>query len=253
MPIAVQEIVNRAKAKLDAEGSERYLFDQDFKPAINEAMEILITSLNQAFAEKKLSHECLRELVKVYVWQANQFSRVAYNEVDTGHPKWTIIGVYPKIKANKNVSGSSTSDPSESKFRADVTFISSEKAAKRLTLEEWNQNFDNAFMPGNNVLAGSLVEYAYLDEADYTSTSYGVNNQIEFTVRPAIPGQLVALAYLKYPNQVSLISDNIEFPQSLTNLITEIVLFNISYKQGDQTNLASLTAGLTQRLINLLK
>mgnify|MGYP003489322172 FL=1 len=59
MAILVQTLVNRMAAKLDAEGSQRYLFDQDYKPAINESMEALITMLNSAFAENKLTPEGL--------------------------------------------------------------------------------------------------------------------------------------------------------------------------------------------------
>ena len=256
MPILVQEIFNRGKASLDDEGSDRYLFDQDFKPNINSAIEILITMLNQAFDSNKLSPECLRELINVWVWQTNAYSRVSYSAADTGHEKWTIFGIYPKIKANKMVSGAPQPDPSTSKFRGDISFISSKKSAKRLTFEEWNQNVDNIFMPGNALLnnAGGLVEYAYLDEANYTSTSYAGNpGQVEFTIRPDIPNELVAIAYLKYPTPVALITDSVQFPSSLTDLITEITLIKIAEKQSDQSTLWQTSGALMNRLIGLLK
>ena len=51
--IAVQTVVDRMKSVLDAEGSDRYLFDQDFKPAINSAIDWLVAVFNAAFSDKK--------------------------------------------------------------------------------------------------------------------------------------------------------------------------------------------------------
>lgn len=255
MSILVQTVVNRMAAKLDAEGSDRYLFDQDYKPAINEAMESLITMFNNSFAENKLTPESLRELVKVKVWQANKFSRFSYSASETGHALWTILAIYPKPVVNKGVSGGAPlGDDSTSKYRDDLSYVSSKKSAKRLTLEEWNENDENAFMPGNNVLKGALSDYAYLDFADYSSTSYTGNpGAYEVQIRPEIPGELVAMAYLKYPTQVVNIGDSIEFPESLTDLITDLALQFIAYKQGDQTTLAIMTEKNITRLVNLIR
>jgi hypothetical protein len=254
MPIFVQTITKRMAAKLDAEGSDRYMFDQDFKPAINEAIEQVVTIFNQAFGENKLTPEVLRELVKIKVWQTNMYSRVSMNPADMGHPLWSIIAVYPEPKLNKGVSGSLEVDQSKSKIRKDISFISSEKSAKRLTHEEWNQNSKNVFMPGNTILQGELKEYAYLDFGDYTSNSYlGLPSKIEITIRPELKQKLVAIAYLKYPNQVTLIGDSIEFPESLTNLMVDMALKNMSYKQGDSTNLFSVTTQNIATIVNLIK
>lgn len=254
MPILVQTINDRMLSKLDAEGSERYLFDQDIKPSINTAMESLITMFNAAFAEKKLTPESLREVTKVKVWQANKFSRVSFSDADVGGSLWTVLAVFPKPIVNKGVSGSPTTDDSESKLRGDLSFVSSEKSAKRLTFEEWNQNSKNAFMPGNSILSGELLEYAYLDFADYSSTSYtGNNGKFEIQVRPDIPSELVAIAYVKYPKPVVNIGDSIEFPLSLTDLIVDLSLQVIAYKQGDGTSLYLVTRENINKLVNLIR
>ena len=255
MAILVQTLVNRMTAKLDAEGSQRYLFDQEYKPAINESMEALITMLNSAFAENKLTPESLRELVKVKVWQTNKFSRFSYSQTDTGHPLWTVLAIYPKPTLNKGVSGGApVADDSVSKFRGDISYISSEKSAKRLTLEEWNENNKNVFMPGNTILKGDLQDYAYLDFADYSSSSYTGNSGVfEIQIRPDVPNELIAMAYLKYPNQVALITDSIEFPENLTDLITDLALQFIAYKQGDQTSLYVVTERNISKLVNLIR
>lgn len=254
MPILVQEISNRMLAKLDAENSDRYLFDNDIKPALNEAMEQLVTMFNQAFADNKLTPEALRELIKIRIWQTNMYSRVSLSPTEMGHPMWSIVAVYPEPVVNKGVASSPEVDKAKSKLRKDLSFIKSVRSAKRLTHEEWNQNTDNVFMPGNNILKGSLKEYAYLDFGDYTSSSYsGASAVFEITIRPDLPQKLVGIAYLKYPKQVDAIGDSIEFPESLTNLIVDLALKNISYKQGDSTNLFSVTSQNISTLVNLIK
>lgn len=254
MPILAQTINDRIFSRLDSEGSQRYLFDQDIKPAINGAIETIVTALNDSFAEKKLTPENLRELVLVKVWQTNSYSRFSYSETDTGHPLWSILAIYPKPVTNKGSGASPMPDKSASKFRPDLSFIRGDNDAKRLTLEEWNINAKNVFMPGNTLLKGELLEYAYLDPANYTSTSYlGNPGKIEITIRPEIPNSLVAMAYLKYPKNVSAITDSIEFPQSLTDVIVDICLNNISVKENDGTNLWQTSTTNMTRLINLLK
>ena len=252
--ILVSTLNSRILSALDSEDSERYLFDQDIKPAINSAMETLITWLNQAFGENKLTPENLRELVNVKVWQANSYSRVSFNAAVVGHDLWTLLAIYPKPVLNKKLFTPGSTNNSESKYRPDVSFVSSNQAAKRLTLEEWNENQKNAFMPGNDLLQGDISEYGYLDASNYTSSTYpGNGDPVEWTIRPSVANQFVAIAYLKYPNQVATINDSIEFPKSLTELITELALNKISEKQSDGTNLAGQSVAAYTKLIALLK
>ena len=241
-------------AKLDAEGSDRYTFAQDTKFAITSALEILISIFNSAFGENKLSPECLRELTFVKIWQTNSYSRFSYNKSDTGHALWTVVGIYPKPIVNKGVSSSPTGDKSKSKYRSDLSFISSNKSCKRLSLEEWNTNSQNVFMPGNTILKGELTEYSYLDFADYTSASYvGNTDKYEIQIRPDVSNELIALAYLKYPNPITALTDIVEFPESLSTMITDIALHNLAYKQGDNTSLYSVSDRSISQLVGLMK
>lgn len=241
-------------AKLDAEGSDRYTFDQDTKFAITSALEIVISIFNSAFADNKLSPECLREITFVKIWQTNSYSRFAYNKSDTGHSFWTVVGIYPKPVVNRGVSSSPQSDKSKSKYRPDLSFISSDKSCKRLSFEEWNTNTKNVFMPGNTILKGELIDYAYLDAADYTSSSYvGNTDKVEFQIRPDISNGLVALAYLKYPNAISALTDFIELPESLSTMVTDISLHNLAYKMGDNTTTYQVTDRSISQLVGLMK
>jgi hypothetical protein len=254
MSIPVSEIKTRVLAALDDEGSLRYSFANDIKPNLNSAIEILVTWFNQAFAEKKISAESLSEITYVKVWQANSYSRVAFNETAVGHSKWTLLGVYPKPVVNKKSSMSAKKDDSVSRFMPEISFVSSDQSARRLTLEEWNENSQNAFMDGNLVIGKGLAEYGYLDFANYSSNTYDPGpDKMEITIRPYIPNELVAMAYLKYPTLVASEGDSIEFPKSLTELITEITLNKISTKQSDQTNLYGVSTQNVNRLVSLMK
>lgn len=239
------------KSALDDEGSERYLFDQDFKPSINGGIENLISLINKAFAENKLSAEKLIDLINTKVWKANSYSRFAFNSTEVGHELWTVLAIYPKPIVNrKDFVVSSSTNNSVSVYMPNLSFIQSGKAAKRLTFEQWNENENNVFMAGNNILKGSLQEYAYLDAANYTSTTYtGSSDKPEWTIRPSVANGLVAMAYLRYPTPVSAIGDSIEFPKSLTDLIVNFALNKIAYKQGTQ----SLYVASAQDIATLVK
>jgi hypothetical protein len=253
MSIPVLEIQKRVFAALDSEGSDRYTFDQDIKPNLNSAIEILVTWFNQAFAENKLTPESLREITYVKVWRANSYSRVAFNEAAVGHSMWTLLAVYPKptVKPTKTTSATITT---KSQFLPDVFFVKSDQDAKRLSMEQWNENAQNAFMSGNSTLSGALSEYGYLDFADYSSGSYDPgDDKLEITIRPDIPNGLVAMSYLKYPTLVSSVNDSVEFPKSLTELIAEITLNKIAMKQSDNTTLYQISSVNTNRLVSLIK
>lgn len=253
MPITVAALNSQILRELDAEGSDRYTFDQDIKPAINAAIDIVTALFNQAFAENKLSPEQLRELMKTRVWQASQYSRVAFNEAEVGEALWTIIAVYPKPITNKANSSPVDPDKSKSKFRPDVSYVRSDQSAKRLSGEEWNENKKNVFMPGNTLLKGTLVEYGYLDFSNYSSTSYSGNGGVpEIEIRPEVPGELVAISYIKTPKKVSVIGDDVEFPSSMQQIIVDAALNTIAVKQGDGTNLWGVSMQNIQKLINAM-
>lgn len=252
MPILVQEVVNRCLSALDAEGTERYLFDQDFKPGINYAEEWLTAAFNSGFASNKLTGESLRELVKISVWQANSFSRIAFDPAVMNHKLWTVLAIYPNPVVFPFQQPIPHPNKSVSRFMPTLSYVSGRASTNRLTLEEWNENQDNVFMPGNNKLTGDLADYAYLDFGDYSSTNYNNPGKYEIEIRPSVANKYVAMGYLKRPDPISLITDSIQFPDSLTALITDKVLSWCATKQGDQTTLYSVTERDVQMLMNLL-
>ena len=74
----------------------------------------------------------------------------------------------------------------------------------------------------------------------------------EIEIRPSVANQFVAITYLKVPNQVNLITDNIEFPNSIKTLFVRKALNFIATKQGDQTTLFSITENDVNRLLKTI-
>lgn len=249
--ISVQSIVERIEATLDAEGSDRYTFDQDYKTAINSSVEWLQSVFNKAFADKKLSEENLQDLVRTVVYQTSAFSRVKLDPVDLGFEIWTILKVNPQPSLfPADASITPQANEFDSLYRDDLSYIKSIYSAARLTTEQWENSHQNIFEPGNERLGGSFKRYAYLNYSNYSSSSYTTAPEIE--IQPAIPNQFTGVQLLKYPTPVNLVSDNVEFPKTLLNLVVQKALNFIAFKQGDQTNLYSVTTRDIQTLVQLM-
>lgn len=250
--IAVQTVIDRIEFILDSEGSDRYKFEQDYKPAINMTVEWLASVFNAAFSNKKLTEENLRDLLYSRVWETSEFSKFKFDSNEVGHKLWSIISVDPEPNLfPESPILTSGLQPYESKFRSDITFIDSDFSANRLTKEEWNENKKNIFEAGNQTLLGDLKSYAYLNPINYSSSSAPVNTG-EISVRPDISRQFVAMTYLKFPTPINVISDQIEYPETLTDLVSQKSANFISYKQGDGTNLYAVTERDVSRLVQLM-
>lgn len=249
--IPVQDIVNRIASMLDAEGSDRYLFDQDYKPAINSAKDWVVAVFKRVFADKVVSEENLRELVAIRVFQTSKFSRVKIDEGVIGDEIWSILSVNPEAVTYPNSNILPSADDFDSFYRNDLTYIESDFSAKRLTLEEWESMKNNVFLAGNPTIQNTFKNYGYLNLGDYSSTSYTPGGQ-EIEISPKVENALVGVRYLKYPKDVTLITDNLEFPRSVFELICQKAANFMSFKQGDQTNLYSVTAKDIQTLTQLM-
>lgn len=247
------QVIPKILSALDAEGSQRYLFDQDLKPSINYSIDWMVSVFNKAFADNKLSEENLSELRYTRIFQLNGFSRVYLDPVALGHTVWSMIGMFPKPVVYPDTLPPSQINPTISVYRNDLSYIKSNFSAKRLTDEQWNENINNPFVAGNNVVFASpgLVSYAFLSPQNYSSSNYNV--PMETSLRPELPNEFVGITYIKYPTQVNVATDNIEFPSTLLNLIVEKALNFISYKQGDRTNLYSVTAADVSTLVQLMR
>ena len=253
MPILVSDVISRAESMLDAEGSDRYRFDRDYQPGLAYAIEFIVSIINSAFADTKAPAEALKELVKVRIWQTSNYSRFSYNSADlSGEKLWTILSIHPEATTIQPRTIDPTVTGAQSKVRLDLSFKSSDYSAGRLTFEQWNINQKNIFMPGNVTLTNGFKQYAYLDFANYTSTTYSPAGDFEIEVRPSIFRDLIGVRYLKYPEMPTSTSDSIEFPELLTDMVVDKLVNFISFKQGDQTTAYMVTQADIRTIIATL-
>lgn len=249
--ISVQAVVDRMTSVLDAEGSDRYLFDQDFAPAINSSIDWMVAVFNSAFAEKKLSEENLRDLITTTIWQASLHSRINIDGALLGYDVWAILGIFPKPVTTPQASPLTLPSPEKSDFRSDLSYLKSDFSAERLSIEEWNINKKNVFSPGNETVTNAFKRYAYLGHGNYESSSYNSGGK-EIEIRPSVANEFVAIAILKVPVKVQQITDQVEFPESVFDILYQKALNFISFKQGDKTNLFSVTAQDVATLVKLM-
>lgn len=254
MPIPAQDIADRIRFALDAEGADYYDDDRDIIPAINTAIHWLIGIVNLELGRSKFGEELFRDLTKSRVFRTNKDSRLSMDAFPD--EVWSILSVYPKPTTGQR---SPTSPPPSgtelaSFERVDLYHISSDFSAKRLTVEEWAFNKSNPFEAGYDgvALCDDIKEYAYIDPIDYNwnndETAGGLIKEIE--IRPALDKKLVSVIYVKKPDDINVIGDSVEFPSSAFTVIFNKALQYIAYKQGDNTTIDIMA---TKDLVNIVK
>jgi len=248
--ITVPEVVARLESQLDAEGSDRYTFDQDYKPAINYSVEWLQALFNKAFSENKLTEENLRELHRTVIYQTNSFSRIALDQPSLGFSIWSIVKINPEpIVFPEGSIVTPQTNAYSSVFRPDLSYVSSKYSADKLTFEQWEISSQNQFSSGNSL--GGFKRYAYINPVNYNSGAYTAVSP-EISIKPDVPSSFVSVTVLKYPKKINSISDDIEFPETLTNLVVEKAFNFVSTKQGDQTTAYSVSSREVQTLVQLM-
>jgi hypothetical protein len=247
--IQALELRNQLAFALDAEGSDHYRDDQDYIPAINGAIKSLTAIINSALGQNKLGEEFFREISYSGVFRTDLNSRISLsvfpNEV------WSILAIYPK----PNTSGTVIPTPltTRSYYMDGLLHVSADKDCKRLTIEEWSKNKLNPLEAGydGNQICDDLKRYAYLNPINYGGVNSGFNSQ-ELEIRPKLENLYATVFWAKMPTVITDINDNIEFPSSCFPLLFNKALNYIAYKQGDSTNLYSVSNADIQQLLSLI-
>lgn len=248
-----QELRNQIRFALDAENSDHYRDDLDIIPAINAAVKWLTSVVNAAYGQNKLGEEFFRELSSSGVFLTSNTSRVSLsvfpNEV------WSILGIYanPTTRDIPGVPVPVTSDKNRSYYLPNKLHLSSTDPCKRLNIEEWATNYDNPFEAGyqGNQICDSLKLYAYLNPINYQGYSPSYLTQ-ELEIRPSSQNKEITIFWAKKPSQIVNLSDEINFPYSVFQLLFDKSLNYIAYKQGDQTNIYGVTSQDIQQLLTVL-
>jgi len=255
MPIPASTLASQIRFALDAEGADHYDDDRDIIPAINASTRWLEHVINDSLGEEKFGEEIFRDLTKSRVFQTSKDSRISFD--DFPHEVWTLLAVYPLPITDSTGAGFvPPADTKQSALRIDLYHISSENSAKRLTVEQWNNNNGNPFESGyeGDAICDERKEYAYLDPIDYGWDADEGALIKEIEVRPALNQKNVTVVYVKKPTEITdLSTDSVEFPDSVFQLIFNKSLQYISYKQGDQTNLFAVTQSDITQLVNTIR
>jgi len=247
------ELRNQLAFALDAEGSDHYRDDLDYIPAINAAIKWVVAIINSAMGENKVSEEFFAELAYSGVFKTTNTSRVSFNVFPS--EVWTLLAIYakPELELIQGIPTTSTPDLKQSYFIGEQLHVTSSHSCKRLTLEEWAFDRKNPFEAGyeGNAICGEVAQYAYLSPINYQGNSTSLKSQ-EIEIRPKVVNDYVTIFWAKTPNLITSINDNIEFPNSVFQLLFDKALNYISYKQGDQTNIYSVSSNDVQQLIGLI-
>jgi hypothetical protein len=279
--IQVQELRNQLAFALDAEGSDHYLDEPDYFPAINASIKWLTNVINAALGRDKIGEEFFRDLTYTGVFKTTDLSRVSLNVFPS--EVWTVISVLvdPETQAKAGVEAPTTPSERLSYFMYNLTHVSSYKSCKRLSIEEWTTTRSNPFEDGydGDQLCDDLKQYAYLNPVSYRAydeqsfntdpttitTQAGIELTIpsvnslreprlrpEIEIRPAVKNDLVTISWVKKPDKVTSLNDEIEFPDSVFQLLFNKALNYIAYKQGDNTTIHSVTEQDIALLLNVI-
>lgn len=254
--ILTSDIIERVAADLDAEGSDRYTFDNDYKPAINKSIVWATNVLSGAFSQTRQIADKLSDLKKTRIFQTSGYSRVALNNHLSGEKVWTVLAVIVNPVYHPDWKTPATfANPAVSVCRTDMSYISGGEPASRATEEEFTEGADNVFMRGSTAsLSDKLKTYVWLEDHDYNSSNYESSDELpEITIRPDLKNSFVAIRFLKTPNQVDDEADLIEFPDSMIDIISTKTLNFISRKMGDQTSTYAVSKSDIAEMISVLR
>lgn len=251
--IQAQELRDQLAFALDAEGSDHYIDDLDYIPAMNAAVKWLTNVVNSAFGKDKIGEEFFRDLTYSGVFRTDDCSRVSLNVFP--NDVWSILAIYinPETREIPGEVAPLTPNDNDSYFINNLLHKSSFISCKRLSIEEWATSRPNPFEDGydGDQICDELKRYAYLNPINYENTNVGVTAK-DLEVRPAVNNDNLTVFWVKKPGNIDTLTDNIEYPESVFQLLFNKSLNYISYKQGDNTTIHSVTDKDIALLLNVI-
>jgi hypothetical protein len=210
-------------ARLDDQGSQRYLPDQDILPAINSGISRTQGAFGWALANRKGSEEAMREFTRIAVFQTSSFGAINIGDAALGHTMANVLAVYPQPLTEQT---QTITPNTASLVRSDLTFAGPTTPCQRVTHEMVPMIRNNSSMRGNEVLAAndSRRSWAYYLNA-------GVVNLLPKSQAASI---IAAVAYIqKFENMTSTTS-TVNLPPFMADILADWALYYISVKQDTQ-------------------
>jgi len=242
MSILASDVFAQIRAQLDDDYSDRYKEAQDLVPAVNAAVRYLVQVLNFAFEQKRLAPEALRELIRVEIVPVTGTGNVRKaNITAAGLSIWTVLGVEPSPVVYEETS--TTAAPED-------YWEIKNKLADRLTLEEWQEQSEDPFSAGSLIAIPSVfVRAGYIGPGRYFDA---VNDYIMIRPGSLFTEAFAGIWYLKNPTAVASGSSQIEFPQSVFNLIVDKSLNYIARQHSPEDKLGPITDKEVIQVVSLI-
>ena len=206
-------------ARLDDQGSQRYLPDQDIIPAINSGLSRAQSAFGWALANRKGSEEAMRDFTRIAVFQTSNTGSINIGNPALGHTMANVLAVYPMPET---IQPQTIATSASSVVRGDLTFAGPTVPCQRVTLEMAPVIRNNASMRGNEVLAGN---------PDRISWAYYLNaGMVNLIPRSKALSIISAVAYLKkFDNMIST-SSTVDAPPYMADILADWALQYIAWK-----------------------
>lgn len=223
--ILVSDLLQDMRAAIDADDTTYYREDRDYYPAINKSVRAVVALISRVLSTNRLSDDAVREISKFMIKDVASGS-ILIPPTDSKNI-WTITLVAP----------SPTLTP-------EGVLLDYTDTAERMSTERWGKASGNPFEASNTIVSGDLTSFGYI--------SYATEAGLIIKVRPNTDVTKCAIGYLEKVKTVNLPSDVIALPESVYQMVLEKALWFISYKQGDNTTLAQMSASEESTLITFL-
>jgi len=222
-------------ARLDDQGSQRYLPEQDIIPSINSGIGRLQSAFGWSLANRKGSEEAMRDFTRIAIFQTSSNGTILLADPLLGQTMANVLAVYPLPLTEQ----AQTIQPiNNSAYRSDLSFAGPTTPCQRATLEQVPMIQSNASMRGNEVLAliPSRISWRY----------YLNQGSVWLLPRSQALRILAAIAYIQKFDPMTSTTSTVDIPEYTAEILASWALTYIAWKQDPQGqgvgNLASKDA-----------
>lgn len=207
-------------ARLDDQGSQRYLPEQDIMPAINSGVSRMQSAAGWSLANRKGSEEMLREFCNIAVFQTSATGNIIVDDPALPQPVANIVAVFPLPTTEQ---AQTIIPATDSTLRADLTFAGATVPCQRVTWEMAPVIRDNASMRGNEVLAAI---------PDRRTWAYCLNQgRVYLLPKSQASSIITAIAYIEKFAPMTTTTSTLNVPAYCAEILASWALSYIAWKQ----------------------